>query len=564
MEYLLIAVLALPLIFLAVLLLLNENQNKAYHKIVWLSALIQLILSSIIFVASYNDANTGYFIFYRIPWFDLDLGQLGKLGVDFLVGVDGLSAPLLWLSSLVIFLAASYSSEIKKFRKGYFALFLVLSVTIPGCFVALDLFLFYVFFEFMLLPMFFLIGIWGGKRRDYASVKFFLYTLAGSIFILIVFIGVYTSTFDPYKTVQYFNENVTVGAVQKMVFMDQLPTADIYHSFDLTVISDNKNMLKGSILSLVGSTQIFGYPARLIAFLAIFIGFAVKLPAFPFHTWLPDAHVEAPTPISVILAGILLKIGGYGFIRIVYPLFPEGVIQFSWLIALIGVISIIYGALNALAMSDLKKLIAYSSVSHMGFVLLGIASLTAEGISGAIYQMFSHGLISATLFLIAGVVYNRTHDRSINAYSGLASKMPRYTIVVTVAFFASIGLPGFSGFIAELLVFLGAFDSYSVNELVPRWMPLVATIGLILGAAYYLWTLQRMFFGKFAVKDVSWSNLLTDLNKREQAIFYPMVILMFLFGIFSSFLLETINEFVASFSDHIYKTALENYKFLKF
>jgi NADH-quinone oxidoreductase subunit M len=273
----------------------------------------------------------------------------------------------------------------------------------------------------------------------------------------------------------------------------------------------------------------------------------------PLHTWLPDAHVEAPTPVSVLLAALLLKIGGYGLLRIAYPVFPEAAVYFSWVVALFGVISIIYGALNAMASKDLKRLIAYSSVSHMGFVLLGLASVTIEGISGAIYQMFSHGIITAMLFLLAGVLYDRTKDRMISNYSGLASKMPVYFSFVLISFFASLGLPGFSGFIAEIMVFLGAFKSNSINGLIHESFAIVATLGLVLGAAYYLWTLQRMFFGPFNLKGDIREAQLSDLDKREYGMLLVLAVGMLVFGIFPHLLLDYVNPFAEQFVEQVLK-----------
>jgi NADH-quinone oxidoreductase subunit M len=288
--------------------------------------------------------------------------------------------------------------------------------------------------------------------------------------------------------------------------------------------------------------------ARLLAFIVLFIAFAIKVPIVPLHTWLPDAHVEAPTPVSIILAGLLLKVGGYGIIRICYSIFPDAAMQSAWWIGLIGVISILYGALNALAQTDLKRLIAYSSVSHMGFVLLGIASSTSEGISGAMLQMISHGALSAMLFFLVGMIYERVHDREIANFSGLAEIMPQFTAFVIIAFFASLGLPGFSAFMAEAFSLIGAFNSEQVNGLLPRWMAVLASVGILLGAAYFLWTLQRMFFGPTQLKGGDdWLSKLKDVNMREKIALVPLAILALALGIFPSLLFDKMNASILAF-----------------
>jgi len=483
-------------------------------QVVFLVVMMQAFVpaSGLQFVEQYN-------------WISLDLGSWGLLKAQYFVAVDGLSFPLVALSVFIMLIATLSSWTIDKNEKGYFILLLILNAAIIGSFTALDFLLFYLFFEFMLLPMFFLIAIWGGPRREYASIKFFLYTLLGSILILVVMIALYISVSEPSQPGQ------------------------VVHTFNLLTMTDPANFIPHSILDPNNPWLIGVVDARLWAFLFLFVGFAIKLPMVPFHTWLPDAHVEAPTPVSVILAAVLLKIGAYGLLRIAFPIFPDGAVQVGWLVGLLGLISILYGALNAMASKDLKRLIAYSSVSHMGFVLLGLASLTAEGVTGAVYQLVSHGIISAMLFLLAGVLYDRTHDRMIANYSGLASKMKGFTALVVVAFFASLGLPAFSGFIAEVLVFLGAFKSNSVNGVLHESLAVIATLGLVLGAAYYLWTLQRMFFGSFFVKGDVEESTLTDLNLREYLMLVPLAMATVAFGIFPQPLIDWIDPFVQYFNE---------------
>ena len=573
-DYLLSLLIFLPLLAALVLLFIPQNLNHVFKYITLGVSLLQVVLVVGLCQAFESGENSPkgidiaseYQFVEKIDWISLDLSSLGKLSIDYFVGVDGISVTMVLLAVLVLLIGVIASWNLTEKRKAYFSLYLLLNASIIGCFVALDFFLFYLFFEFMLLPMYFLIGIWGGIRREYASIKFFLYTLLGSILILIVIIGLYISVIDPAATAVSLElaereAAVTpemIEKVQQLMASGTLDPSDAVHTFNIVAMADASNFVPGSILSLSGSAHLWGYSARLLAFLALFIGFAIKIPVVPLHTWLPDAHVEAPTPISVILAGILLKIGGYGLIRTGYMIFPDGALYFAWWIGFLGVVSIIYGAFNALSSKDLKKLIAYSSVSHMGFVLLGLASVTSEGVSGAIYQMFSHGIIASMLFLIAGVLYDRTHDRMIAHYSGLAQKMSRFTVIVVIAFFASLGLPGFSGFIAEVLVFLGAFHASDANGLLPKWMAIVATFGLLLSAAYYLWTIQRMFFGKYSISNEKWHDKLQDLQPREYVLFLPLVLATLLLGIFPHLLLDMINQSMGYFVAMVNETGLDN------
>lgn len=518
----------LPVVFLVIILLLPSRFREWYRYITLGTAILQAGIACIIYLRFDQAGSDGFQFLEKVPWIHLSLGNLGRLEIDYFLGVDGLSAPLLILSAVVMVAAAISSWEIKENMKGYFALFLLMDAAIMGVFCALDFFLFYVFYELMLLPLYFLIGMWGGPRREYAALKFFLYTLFGSVFMLLVIVGLYFSVTDPVS-----------GA----------------YTFNMLHMMDAANFVPGAVFSPEAVQTILGVPARLLGFAVIFIAFAIKVPVVPLHTWLPDAHVEAPTPISIILAGLLLKIGGYGILRICFGIFPDSALYFSWFIGMLGVISILYGALNALAMKDLKKLIAYSSVSHMGFVLLGFASFTTEGTSGALLQMVSHGILSTMLFFLVGVLYNRVHDRFIPNFRGLASHMPHYTAFVMVAFFASLGLPGFSAFIAEAFTLIGTFNSQSVNGLLPRWMAIAGSLGILLSAAYFLWTLQRMFFGTTRFRGgEAWSKQLIDLRPHEWAVLLPMALLTLMLGIFPSLFFDLSNSALANMVQELFET----------
>lgn len=510
----------LPIISAALVLLLPNAYKDSFK---WISVLVSIINLLNIFTLynTFDRKLTSFQFLEQYEWIRMGLGSLGTLSIDYILGVDGINLPMVLLSG-IIFLAGSIASfSIEHRPKAYHALYLLLSGSVIGCFVALDFFLFFIFFEFMLLPMYFLIGIWGGERREYAAIKFFIYTFVGSIFILIVMIGLAMSVSDTF-------------------FSQELGT--VVHTFDFRFLGDFKNYISGSLLSPDSTQHIFGISARLFAFILLLIGFGIKLPAVPLHTWLPDAHVEAPTPVSVILAGILLKVGAYGFIRIAYGFFPDIAFEYTYIVAGAGVLSIIYGAFNALAQEDLKKMIAYSSVSHMGFVLLGLSSLTAEGINGAIYQMFGHGILSAMLFLIAGVIYDRTHNRLIDNFRGLSSKMPLYTMAVTVGFFGALGLPSLPGFIGEFFTIMGGFQS----KVLPDWVPMLATLGLVLSAGYFLWTLQKMFFGKFWVNRNQETHM-KDLDIREIVMLYGLAALALIFGIFPNLIFDISGETVKLF-----------------
>jgi NADH-quinone oxidoreductase subunit M len=464
----------------------------------WISLIptgLQMALAAVIF-SGYDRANAGY------QMIDGPFNWIPAFHIQYYMGIDSVSVSMILLTALVSFVAVIASWGISKYVKAYFAMLLLLDTGMMGTFAALDFFLFYIFWELMLLPMYFLIGIWGGPRREYAAIKFFLYTLAGSVFILLVMLALYF----------YSAGNI----------------------FDLTKLAD-VNLHLGP-LTATGAFTWF----RFLCWIGLFVGFAIKVPMFPFHTWLPDAHVEAPTAISVILAGVLLKMGTYGMLRFNYAIFPDITALCAPYIALFGVINIVYGALCAMAQTDMKKLIAYSSVSHMGFVLLGMASLTPEGINGAVLQMFNHGTITSMLFIIVGVIYDRAHHRDIDKFGGLYTIMPRYAVWTAFAFFAAIGLPGLSGFIAEALVFLGAYKTYP-------GLTIAALSGVVLGAAYMLWTIQRAFLGAPNEKYKDFP----DVSLREGISLFPLAVLVLLFGVYPKPLMDLINASLVALNDHV-------------
>ncbi|MBI5510779.1 MAG: NADH-quinone oxidoreductase subunit M [Deltaproteobacteria bacterium] len=439
-----------------------------------------------------------------------------EFNIEYFLGVDGLSVSMVILTALISFIACLASVNIHKKPAAYYVLFLLLETGMMGTFCALDMFMFYVFWEVMLLPMYFLIGIWGGPRKEYAAIKFFLYTLAGSVLMLLAVIAL------------YYTSRPMAGIPLTLV--------------DGTAVEHTFNLLKLAELGQAGlfasATPIMGFAFTKIIFIGLFIGFAIKVPMFPFHTWLPDAHVEAPTPISVILAGVLLKMGPYGMLRFNWGILPDATKWAAYGVAVFGAINIVYAAFVCMAQKDLKKLIAYSSVSHMGFVLLGMAACTPQAITGAVFQMWGHGIVSPMLFLIAGVIYERAHTRDIEGFGGLASFMPEYAGLTGLAFFASLGLPGLIGFVGEVMVFLGSWGAPATMGTGFRLLVTVSALSVIITAAYYLWTMQRMFLGRFNEK---WKDLHAGLTVTERLTLYPLGVMSLFFGIFPLPIFELIN-----------------------
>ena len=452
----------------------------------WTSVVV-LILS--IFVWVNFPLSSGFHFVEEVTLFS-------SLGISYRLGIDGISMLFVALSAFLVPICILASWKSIKFRvKEYMILFLLLESLMIGTFCALDLLLFYIFFEALLIPMFLIIGIWGGPRRVYAAFKFFLYTLAGSVLFLIAIIvmGYSSGTFDIRELLE--------------------------HNFP--------------------------YQLQLLLWPALFASFAVKTPMWPFHTWLPDAHVEAPTAGSVILAGVLLKVGGYGFVRFSIPMLPNASDYYAPLVFVLGVIAIIYASLVALMQKDMKKLIAYSSVAHMGYVTIGLFTFKEEGIDGAIIQMLSHGLVSAALFLCIGVLYDRMHTRMISDYGGVIKNMPKFALVFMIFMLASIGLPGTSGFVGELLVLIAAYE-------VSGYLAFFVGLGMILGAAYMLWLYKRVIFGVSENKNV---KDLIDIDKREFIIFIPIIIGVFWLGIypesFSIEFRESVINLVNSFNNRV-------------
>ena len=492
MENILSIATFIPLVAAIIMgLLLRGDDKSAQQNAKWLAltATLATLLVSLAIIFDFDPNNTGFQFVEEHNWL---------LGINYKMGVDGISILFVMLTTVLMPIVIGACWNVEHRVKEYMMAFLILETLMLGVFCALDLVLFYLFFEGGLIPMFLIVGIWGGKNRIYAAFKFFLYTLLGSVLMLIAILYMW----------------IVAGTTDIMELLNFKFSAT---SFDLL------------------GFEISG-GAQTILWVAFFASFAVKMPMWPVHTWLPDAHVQAPTAGSVVLAAILLKMGGYGFLRFSLPMFPIASHLMADFVLWLSVIAIIYTSLVAMVQEDMKKLIAYSSVAHMGYVTMGVFSLNQQGIDGAIFQMISHGFISGALFLIVGVIYDRIHTREIDAYGGLVNRMPAYALIFMLFTMANVGLPGTSGFVGVLLTLIGVFQ-------VNIWVALFATFGVVLSAAYALWLYRRVVFGdliKVSLKSIN------DLDRRERLLFTPLILATVILGVYPNFILDVIGPSVST------------------
>ena len=481
-----------PLVGVLGLLLIPKGNHSSIKTVALLAAFGNFLISVWMYFL-FDPLASGMQFEINIPW-------IAAFGINYHMGIDGISLLLIMLTTILgtIVIVSSWNS-VKNSVKGYFISMLLLETGMIGVFVALDLFLFYLFWEAMLIPMYFIIGVWGGPRRIYAAIKFVLFTMFGSLLMLV--------------------------ALLYLFFM--------YHNFAGEYSFD---ILKYYDMPIPLNIQIY-------AFLAFGLAFAIKVPIWPFHTWLPDAHVEAPTAGSVILAGVLLKMGTYGFIRICLPMFPEATLKFVPLISILAIIGIIYGALVAMVQRDVKSLVAFSSVSHLGFVMLGMMALNVQGLEGSVIQMINHGISTGALFLIVGMIYERRHTRMIAEFGGLSKSMPVFSAFFMIIALSSIGLPFTNGFVGEFLILLGTFNSNAVYAI-------LAASGVVLAACYMLWMLQRVIFGKITRPE---NEKLHDLTGREKLVLIPLIILVFWIGIYPKPFLARMEPSITGLLERIHK-----------
>ncbi len=496
-SYLLTCLLFTPVAGAIILLFFAKGKENLVRWFGLIVSLAAFVISLFIYF-NFDPSVSGFQFIHQFKWIE-------KLNISYKVGIDGMALLLLMLTTFLtpLTLLSSWKSINKRVKEFTFFM-LMLEAGMLGVFISIDLFLFYIFWEAMLIPMYFIIGIWGGDRRIYASVKFFLYTMFGSLLMLvaIIWLAVYAS-----GPLGHFTTDLT----------------ELY-KVGPTIKENLQNWM----------------------FAAFAFSFAIKVPLFPLHTWLPDAHVQAPTAGSVILAGVLLKMGTYGLLRFCLPLFPQAAVNFAPYISVLAVIGIIYGALVAMVQKDMKKLVAYSSVAHLGFVVLGIFAMTQEAIQGAVIQMVNHGLSTGALFLLVGVLYERTHTREISEYGGIARVVPFYAFALLFASLSSIGLPGLNGFVGEFLILLGSFKSSVLGS---WWYTIFAASGVIFAAVYLLWMYQRVAFGKVTNPRM---NSLTDMNKREMLVLIPIFIFIVWIGIYPSTFLNVSEKSTAKVIEQVH------------
>lgn len=504
------AIIFLPLVGAVAVLFSGEN-SRNHRAIATVFSLITFGLSIWLW-PQFNVTLADMQFVEKFSW-------ISKFNIEYHLGVDGISFPLVLLTTFLSLISIIASYGIEKRTREYFFWFLILETGMLGLFVSLDFFLFYVFWEVCLVPMYFLIGIWGGPKKEYAAIKFFLFTLFGSVFMLLSMLAIYFAS--------------GTGAV------------DAPRTFDLVKLAE---------LASAGHLQFAG-SAGMLVFLGLYLGFAIKIPAFPFHTWLPLAHVEAPTAVSVILAGVLLKMGVYGILRVSYPLLPTATQQFLPILIIIACINVVYGAFCAMAQKDMKRMVAYSSVNHMGYCMLGMASALGNpnaaqaGVTGAVLQMVNHGIITGALFLLVGVIYDRAHTRDIDAFGGLATRIPIFSGLMIIAAMASLGLPGLAGFISEFLCFLGAFGGSFNGYNFKIWAG-ISVLGILVTAAFFLKMIKQVLMGEFNPK---WEGHMPEVSARELVTLIPLMVMTVVLGVYPSLLTRLMDTSITHLIDMVSK-----------